>query len=644
MWNLARIPTRVRWLGWSLGLVALILGLYWPARHYGLIWDDPHYYQLVQTQTSLTEIFLSPQPPTYQFYRPLAVAYAQAVMSPGGVVNAPLAHLLQISAHSLCTLLLMPVLMAFGLGAPQAALAALLFAIFPWSYYGVAWEQNQQPLVLLWLLLALWLADLFGQRRSGWLLGVSLLAYAAALLFQEGATAFVIFFFWLNWLHAAQLERYARWWSLGHLGLLGLYIIIRLSLPLQSSVTGPGLQLSVLAYLTQGLIFPVTSLLATPLASWPILAQLIFFAGIWCGLSVLVMSWVDKTVVGVSWVWSAISLAPLWVGLSWDYAQFGPRLLYLAAVGMAVLWSGYATQIFAPTWPRKIVGWATLLVLSGVALGQWWQFQRLFQVGTQHLNQAVAVISMAPDQRLLFVNFPDRLEFRSPVYPSGFWGLLLAPVVQDLADYARATHGVSAESDSVASFVTGNAERESWPYRVDLRGVDLPPEALWQQARDFNTIYLTEYLSDGTLQLHEVGGVRAVGEATPLARFGEAAVLLDATLTSTSAEAATLRLTWQSVGSLQAGDTIFVHLWQSELFVRGYDGDSVGGLIPPAVWQMDAQVIDVRRLPLIGLTAGDYEVRVGLYNRNDNERYLASPTDPARQREDGVLVATLTVP
>jgi hypothetical protein len=143
-----------RWaeLAYAAALAAVVLALYLPALGFGLTWDDPRWYQGLAEQT---RVFASPSPPTFQFYRPLAVVFGRLVIAPDGTVNAFLAHAIQIGAHLVSTLALAPVLRGFRFNALHARLAALCFAIYPLAYYGVAWQQNQQPLMLMWLLLAL---------------------------------------------------------------------------------------------------------------------------------------------------------------------------------------------------------------------------------------------------------------------------------------------------------------------------------------------------------------------------------------------------------------------------------------------------------------------------------------------------------
>src|SRR5512135_830889 len=184
-------------------LVALVLSLYLPSLSFGLIWDDPNWHAQGAGQ-SVWQIFTAV--PSYQFYRPLTVLLSRALVSSNGIFNAALMHLIQISAHAIATVLSLSVLRAFRFSKWPARCAALVFALYPWSYQAVAWAAPVQPLTMMWLFASLVLADRFqtyqGQKRfiKIGLLILSALAYAAALLIQESAVPFVIFFFGLAYL------------------------------------------------------------------------------------------------------------------------------------------------------------------------------------------------------------------------------------------------------------------------------------------------------------------------------------------------------------------------------------------------------------------------------------------------------------
>jgi len=631
--------------GWFYGLLALIiLALYWPALRFGLIWDDPRYYHGVWSQSSLWQIFTSPQPPTYQFYRPVAVLYSHLFISPDGVVNAPWAHALQIAAHLVATLTLAPVLRAFRFDLLHARLAALCFAIYPLSYYGVAWQQNQQPWMLMWLLLAVFAAQQFCACRRIVFLGLSLGAYALALLFQEGAAPFVFVFFWLALAHRREIpQRYWRWWPLLHLALVGLYALMWLTMPIQRAVTGRGFQPIVLAYFAQGLVFPLSHLLVGWLTDWSLAGLLTFFAAVWLLLTFGLWKWGLGHTLPMSWAWTAVGILPLWAGLSWGYAQLGARLLYPAAVGMAGIWGGWmALAVTGRGW-RRALGVVAFVSVLGVSLQQWRQFQRLHQVGTEHLARAVEVLSQAPGPRQLFVNFPDRLEFRPAPYPLGFWGLTLAPVVQDLRDYALAAHGQSAEDRSLSVFIAGAGDREAWPYRVDMRGVNSDPAALFNAALWADAVYLSDYLPDGALRLREVGDARPADSSSGfIAGFGDAVQLVEADVSQ--ADGLHIRLVWRCLKPPQPDDTILVHFWQGETFVGGADGDSLGGLVPPAAWQPGTEIVDVRQIDLTQFGPGTYQVRVGLYDRTTGQRYRAVAGQSDWVRDDAFLIGEFHVP
>ncbi len=477
--SLARSPD----VWFSVLLVAIVLILYAPSLRFGLIWDDPTYYQRGFAQTSLWQILTSLMPPT-EFYRPVAVLYNRFFISWTGVVNVQAAHAMQIMLHIVITLAVAPVMQAVGLRKGHARLTALGLAICPLSYQAVAWQQSQQPLMLTWVMLAILAAWQFERHRSSVFLGLSLAACGLALLSQEGAVPFVFVFFCLALRETRVTGKRFEWWPLLHLGLALLYLSVWLAMPRQGSVTGRGFQSTVLGYLLQGLVFPVSSLSTSAVMDWPQVRLIVLFAAIAILVTVGVWKWESFHAIALIWAWIAVGLAPIWAGLSWAYVELGPRLLYPASVGIAALWAAWGAWAFSseqPKWRRGLGGLVCTVVLT-VSLQQWWQFQRLYEVGTQHLARAISVLSATPHARMLFVNFPDRIELRPRPYPLGFWGLTLAPVAQNLADYALATVGRSGKDRTLSAFLIGADERQDWPYRVDMRGQDTSPEGLYQAA------------------------------------------------------------------------------------------------------------------------------------------------------------------
>lgn len=621
-------------------LAGLILILYGSAVRFGLIWDDPTWYQQGAGR-SAWQIFTSLN--TSQFYRPLAILLNRQLVSPAGVLNVPLAHALQIGAHLVATLLSVPVLRALKFNPRPARLAALIFAVYPFSYQAVAWPGPQQAFAMMWILLAVWAAHGYMRRGRVVFLALSCATYAAALLFQENALTFVFLFFWLA---GAEREGASgrRWraWPLLHLALALLYAVTWLRVPRLSGVTGTGFQFVVLTYLLQGVAFLPAHLAAGWISGWPTVMLFILFALIGLGLAFAAWKSLGRGPALLNCVWIGAGLLPPWAGLSWGYAQLGPRLMYPAALGVACLWAALAVWAFSQTrsWLR-LLGWALLALLLGVSLQEWVQFQTLYQVATGHLAEAVQVLTQAPEGHVLFVNFPDRIDIQPAPYPLGVWGIVLAPVIQNLSDYAHAERGTSAEDRSRAAFLVGGVERAAWPYRVAMRGTDSDPSALFDQTRWADQVYLSDYQPGGLLRLRAVGHIRPGFSASPpLARLGDGVELAGAELS----EDTRLTLTWRVLKLLHAEDTIFVHFWKDGAFVAAQDGDSLAGLMPPVTWQPRTEVVDIRPVEADGLGPGHYEVRVGLYNRQDGARFPASSIDGDRYANDEIPVGTLIVP
>jgi hypothetical protein len=654
-----------RWGSWLYAafLAGLVLALYLPSLRFGLIWDDPRWYQQGAGQ-SFWQIVTSL--PTYQFYRPLAILLNRQLVSANGVVHASLAHAIQIGAHLLATLLCIPVLAGLGLGRVHARLSALVFALHPFAYQAVAWQAPQQPLALLGVLLALLAAERFVRRRQVLFLVLSLLAYAAALLTQESALPLVFVFFWLALRRGEDAGDESRspgmvevpasspllvtriGWPLLHLALGVVYVYIWLHVPRTSGVTGRNLNPYVLGYLLQGVIFPLARLVVEWPSTLSLGTLLAILSGGWLALGIGLWTQGKGRVALLSSAWIAASILPAWVGLTWDYVQVGSRILYPALPGIAALWGGWLAWVFTKEahWLLRDLGRLSLVIVVGLSLQQWSQFQTLYQIGTRHLAETVSVLSIQPQARLLFVNFPDRLELRAQPYLLGYWGLTLAPVVQELSDYALAATGQSAQTACRASFTTGADARRDGPYRVDLRGENTNAEQFSQLAQQAQAIYLSDYRQNGSVRLREVGAVTQDDNAPRVATLGARLELVQSEVLYPQTPNQPLRalLVWRLVGQVQPGDTLFLHLLTPDgRLLRSQDGDALGGLLPLTAWQPGWLVHDQRDLSLVNLSPGDYALTVGLYNRDTDERYHAVRADGSSAYQGELQISTVRI-
>lgn len=602
-------------------LGGLVLALYAASFNFGLIWDDPNWYQQGAGQ-SLGQLFTSLD--TYQFYRPLAIGLNRLLVAPSGVVAAPTAHFIQIVVHLIATLAVAPVLQALKIDRRVARASAVIFAINPLAYQAVAWQAPQQPIATLAVFVSILAADRFLKSKRGCYLGASIAAYAFALLFQESALPFVWVFGWLAVNRQVDWRQRRAYWPGLHVILAFIYFLIWLNVPRQAGVTGRGLDARVLAYVLQGVVFPIAGAGSTLLSTSSVATLTLVFAAIVLLLLSGVWAWRGWRHVLIALGWLVAGSAPVLIGLSWSYVRIGSRLMYPAALGVALLWGSWAALLLdtqrAKGW--RLGGGLIAALIGVVSITQWLSFQTLYQTGTQFMDRTIAILTSQRDQRLLFVNYPDRLELRPAPYPLGNWGLILAPVVQDLADFAAAKTGGSAQTQSLSAFQLGAAERGMWPYTVAMRGEDTPAEKLHDIAAQADRVYVVDYAAEGQLHLREVGAVRTSLTAdSTIATFGAAVRLSEAQLVHD--QQVTLTLTWQALTPLQPDETIFIHHWRAGTFISAYDGDSLGGLLSPALWRSGEEIVDVRHLSIPDFDPARDELRIGLYNRQSGARQPA---------------------
>jgi len=212
--------------------------------------------------------------------------------------------------------------------------------------------------------------------------------------------------------------------------------------------------------------------------------------------------------------------------------------------------------------------------------------------------------------RLLFVNAPDRFMVREQLYPLGYWGMLVAPVSQDLSDFQLMKPMMDASPYFVNTRGSANAHASDVMY----------DSILWA-----DKVMWTDYGRDGSLTVNYVGDVRSSSTtSTLIGRIGDVAQVTSA---SVMRDGNTLRLIllWQSLNAAKPTDTIFVHVLDSSGALVGQgDGESLNGLLPPSAWRSGHEIEDVRVIifdaPLI---AGEYRLTVGMYDRTDGKRYKA---------------------
>ncbi len=624
---MAALPARSRlvWLAqpaawWVpaglIGLLWLTAALYAPALGFGLLWDDPQWFGRAAARNGWA--LLAPDP-TFQFYRPGALLYNRLFVGADGVINAPLLHLAEIAWHLLNITLVYTLGRRSGLRPAPAVCASALFALCPLAQQAVAWAAPQQPLALA-LQNAAWLAFLLafparpGRTRRA--LALSYLFFGLALVVQESTVALAGMPLVLG---LARRPTSRRVWlpaALGYVGLAALFTFIWLVVPRQSGFTGLYAELSVLAYLTQGLVYPVWGNVwgypagITPQPLW----LLVTSAGVTLLLVALAWrhGWGRPALVGLAW--AGLSILPPFIGLRYDYVSLSPRLLYYAAAGVAWLW-------VAGLWPLRRGGGVLILALilwqSSALLRQ---AQTLYAHGASHLQTIVGALEAAgAGETPLFLNVPDRYAPRHPPYPLGYWGLTLAPIALDLAEFAPADADTPHQTLSYALPWLDQAAREGGPYQVDMRGVIITPEELAALAPTVDSVFISRYTTTGAFNLERAGRVvEPEGSGCGLAQFGTVACL-QRVVARPAGNRLHLHLTWERLDEASPHLTVFVHLGPPDQPpLSQADGDAWRGALPARAWPLGLWLEDERSLPR---PPGDWrEVRVGLYDWTTGER------------------------
>lgn len=284
-------------------------------------------------------------------------------------LNATAYHGLNLILHAAIALMLLGSVWRVTRSAATGALAAVLFAVTPSYSTAVVWVSNVTSLLASGFFLATTLLFLlYRERRSHWLLALSMIAFGGALMSKEESAMLLPFLAVIA--VAADPPRGRRAWGqlaidlLPVVGLCGAFLLLQVSKVGVSSHSEDGYSLG-------WHIFPnfLDRLLwmGVPLhpnygewiepAQWAAMlaALCIAVAGLWRG------NWALPAL----WACTAIALIPS----SLFTRDFNPRWMYLATIP----WSGFVAMVFMITtrWLSRVnvVIAATSLALALSLLG-----------------------------------------------------------------------------------------------------------------------------------------------------------------------------------------------------------------------------------------------------------------------------------
>jgi len=635
----------------SLLMSAATLLAYGDALRLPFFFDDMTHYVWLRSQT-LTSIFIDATGRPY--YRPLQFFLWKLYETLTGVDTVVGYHALSLFVHAIDATLVVVLVKRLTRSERwwPAITAGLIFALFPFSYQVVTLPASfTHPMVALFMLLTVLAYDAFhtsGKRR--WIIA-ALICGVLAFGSNEGSLLLAGLIVLVEWLRSPSLAEFTRRWRWVAVfgAMAALYFAWYQSRPHDVS-NGFGLRsvetiLQNAIYTLQGLTFPLQPLgrvlMVTGLSDQ--LAVLIIAVPSLLALALLfaLTKRFKHFIFGAGWF--VVCLTPPVLILSHDYFINAPRVLYLASIGAAWLWTlaiDRVAGIIKPIGLRRGVAIAVTLLVLAPSFMFIRQRMDLHTLNAAPLNAALDVAAQSPtDVKLLFVNLPAWISTPQFWYPIGHEGALFMPSYSTMADFVSTN--LNRPSQAVA--VEFNSLSTPQPYYYGVYGPALGWDELTLRVREAGRVYFTTYAAN-KIDLIEAGRVSNSSEISskPVAVFDDVAVI-DQADWSSCAQRLQVRLNWHA---LHEGDWhVFVQLLNPDgTLAAQHDSPPMMGLYPFWKFQKDDQVEDVHSIDLAGLArAQAYTLAVGLYDPANGERLSPRLFDGTQPADRAVRLGAVTI-
>lgn len=639
--------------------VALIVSIGMAAYGFSMrlpfFWDDLLHFRWLEERT-LAQVWCAPQ--VFSHYRPLPFTIWKALRGLQGRYDAPLQHALPLGLHILNAVLILALV---GRQQRQAGLltalgAAVLFLLYPFSYQAVPWVGAlTHPLVTALILGSLLLSLAGLERREQKAAGgraleaASLgLALVAPFAHQTGVLiAPLLLLLLLTDGHQRPLREAIRrtwpYWLCTALGIAIWLVMPKEPMPLELLNLEGRWQTAV--YFVQGLAYPVAPLArllmgrATGLSDlWAIVAVCVPAVVAW---SLLLWRAERTRLVALALGWFAVAAAPAWAMIKFSNVVDGPRLLYEASAGAALLW---ALPLSVPSSRRAVPGALRIVVVAAIAAGSYHFIQSrvpLYEQMQLATTQLVEARSGRGDVPLVCINYPSWFAPTASTFALGHEGVVLVPEYTRVSDILWLATG---QEQTVTSLVLPDLLGH-YRYYYTCVGVAETAESIQPKLRA-GQVVVSSYAGD-SVAVRDAGGLVAEGTAPATDYLGSFAGHIGLLQATSEQQKRSLRITlrWQCWKELDLDTTVFLHLYdQSGQLVAQADGYPLLGAGRLTSWKQGDEWRDVRCLPLPDkLRAGAYTAKVGLYPAGGGPRLAA--TDPAGQRlqDDAVPIATMVI-
>ncbi|MFZ0547230.1 MAG: hypothetical protein WAM60_17415 [Candidatus Promineifilaceae bacterium] len=629
------------WQRWgSLGLAAwcvlLVALAYGDALRLPFFFDDFVHLPYVDAY-SLREMWQTAG--SLAYYRPLSFTIWKIMYLVVGHHSPFLQHALNLLLHTVNGFMVGWLFWRLEIGGRRTMaggfLSATLFLLFPFSYQAVPWIGSMSHLLVTSLILLALVGYWHGREGDGRLWYVLSLAAAALAPFaHENGVLVGPLVALVELTEPAQREAWRRTtgrvalWSLPALLWLPVWWLAPKAVSGTVTIRGGEAMLQNVLYFLQGLAYPLTQLGGwlhqhgmNDLAAAGVLSAV----ALGSAAGILVITRAGRRAL-LPWLWYAVTMLPAVLFLSFDYVINGPRLLMLASVGAAWLWTDVIVTIVKNdrTSVRDFVqlGWfrlltAVFLLIVLVQNGRFIQERMtIHQTLGNVYNEVVEIASQAnqQDQTAVFINLPSWITPGTATYAVGHEGVQFWPDYAQPHTLASVTTGQPAD---IALF-RNEAIRPEMPYFYGVSGqaADWPSLATNDAA-----VFVADYQPQA-INLRPVG-ILGVEESAiaPVATFNQGQIILEATKTAPSGDGTAVRLTWHVTEPPPESLTVFVHVIDAsgQLLLQA-DGDPLAGSFPLGQWPAGLTAEDQRYIPISG---EGLQVLVGLYDRNSGERWTA---------------------
>lgn len=366
--------------------------------------------------------------------------------------------------------------------------------------------------------------------------------------------------------------------------------------------------------------------------------QVIIGAGLFVAIAGAIVLWRGNrraiTVMLIGGVWSFVGYLPAAAVLHPAYTIWSERLLYLSAVGVAMVLAAVLSRV-----PR----WAYAIALLGMVLGFGIINMRYRADMLAHNTVYQALLHevdthVSTDEAVLFINLPSYTEHQQAILPlSSVRAFMLSDWIS-FHDFLLVNTGKSYPHVDV---INNSSLADEWAGREQAYfGRFVPTDRLAATIAQHDSIYRVRFRDEAYL-LAQVGQ-RKDSIQSEAWQFGDS-IQLGEIAAIKQDDTAIISLQWQRTSNVSIPYIAFVHLLCDGTIISQRDAAPLANLYPFDLWRTNEAWTEFRYLPTESAICSQWQVRVGLYDPNTGAR-PALFNSMGQRHQDDWLLAPVTSP